>query len=168
VRLWPRRVALAAAAVWVVSFAWTAGFYFGVYPTVPGLYGEFMGDRVDVGRFIDATDWNGRHLYLAATFNNRGTITPDPFRALPTRFMTMGRVDWTFLDYRRVGDLPADVPLAVLLDAKDATTLAALTNRFPDGRLAYVLQLPQRSIAVFLHGDAGSFNPGSIGPYSNW
>jgi hypothetical protein len=168
VRLWPRRVALAAAAVWVVSLAWTAGFYFAVYPAVPGLYGEFMGDRVDVGRFIDATDWSGRHLYLAVTFNNHGTLRPDPFRALPTRYMTMGRVDWTFLDYRHVGDLPGDIPVAVLLDAKDATTLASLADRFPDGRVAYVLQLPQRSIAIFLHGDAGSFNPGSIGPYSNW
>jgi hypothetical protein len=168
VRLWPRRVGLAAAAVCVVSLAWTAVFYFAVYPTVPGLYGEFMGDRVDVGRFIDATDWNGRHLYLAVTFNNRGTITPDPFRTLPTRFMTTGRVDWTFLDYRRLADLPEDGPIAVLLDAKDRTTLDRLAERFPDGRVAFVLQLPQRSIAVFLRGDAGSFKPGSIGPYSNW
>ncbi len=168
VRLWPRRVALAAGAVCVVSLAWTAVFYFAVYPTVPGLYGEFMGDRVDVGRFIDATDWNGRHVYLAVTFNNHGTITPDPFRALPTRFMTTGRVDWTFLDYRRVADLPEDGPIAVLLDAKDRTTLDSLAKRFPDGRVAFVLQLPQRSIAVFLRGDAGSFKPGSIGPYSNW
>jgi hypothetical protein len=81
--------------------------------------------------------------------------------------MTTGRVDWTFLDYRRVADLPEDGPIAVLLDAKDRTTLDSLAKRFPDGRVAFVLQLPQRSIAVFLRGDAGSFKPGSIGPYSN-
>jgi 4-amino-4-deoxy-L-arabinose transferase-like glycosyltransferase len=168
IKLWPRRATLAAAAVWVVSLAWTAVFYFAVYPTVPGLYVEFMGDRVDVGRFIDATDWNGRHLYLAVTFNDHGTLRPDPFRTIPTRFVTTGRVDWTFLDFRRVAELPGDVPVAVLFDARDGTTLAGLAGRFPDGRVAYVLALPRRSIAVFFHGDPGSFTPGSIGPYSNW
>ena len=166
--LWPRRVALAAAAVWIVSLAWTAGFYFAVYPTVRGLYVEFMGDRVDIGRFIDATDWNGRHLYLAPTMVSQGTIQPDRFRPIPTRFMTAGRVDWTFLDFRRVGGLPGDVPIAVLVDAQDQATLARLTGRFPDGRVAYVLRLPQRSTAVFLHGGGAAFSPGSIGPYSNW
>ncbi len=168
VKRWPRRASLAAAAVWVVSLAWTAVFYFAVYPTVPGLYVEFMGDRVDVGRFMDATDWNGRHLYLAVTFNDHGTSRPDPFRALPTQFMTTGKVDWTFLDFRRVADLPGDIPVAVLVDARDRTTLTGLAERFPDGRVAYVLALPQRSIAVFLHGDAETFHPGSTNPYSNW
>ena len=168
VRLWPRRVALAAARVFIVSLAWTAVFYFAVYPTVPGLYGEFNGDRVDVGRFIDATEWGGRHLYIAFTFNDGGTVTPDRFRTLPTRLMTAGKVDWTFLDFRRVADLPGDVPVAVLLDARDRGTLAGLVDRFPDGRVAYVVQLPQRSFAVFFHGDAGSFNPRPPGPYTNW
>lgn len=168
VRLWPRRVALAAAPVFIVSLAWTAVFYFAVYPTVPGLYREFNGDRVDVGRFIDATEWGGRHLYIAFTFNDGGTITPDRFRSLPTRLMTAGKVDWTFLDFRRVTDLPGDVPVAVLLDARDRGTLAGLVDRFPDGRVAYALQLPQRTFAVFFHGDAGSFNPRPPGPYTNW
>ena len=168
VKLWPRRASLAAAAVWLVSLTWTAVFYFAVYPTVPGLYVDFMGDRVDVGRFMDATDWNGRHLYLAVTFNDRGTIRPDPFRALPTRFMTTGKVDWTFLDFHGVADLPGDIPVAVLVDARDRTTLTGLAERFPDGRVVYVLALPQRSIVVFLHGDGESFHPGSTSPYSNW
>ena len=70
--------------------------------------------------------------------------------------------------FRRVAELPGGVPIAVLVDARDQATLARLAERFPDGRVAYVLPLPQRSTAVFLHGDAGSFSPGSIGPYSNW
>ena len=72
--MWPRRAALAALAVFVVSLAWTTVFYFAIYPTVPGLYIEFMGDRVDVGRFMDATDWNGRHLYVAITYTRNGTV----------------------------------------------------------------------------------------------
>jgi hypothetical protein len=168
VKLWPRRVTLAAAGVFCVSLVWTSVFYFAVYPTVPGLYGEYMGDRVDVGRFIDATDWNGRRLYLAVTFNDHGTLRPDPFRAQPTRFMTTGKVDWTFLDFRRVADLPTDIPVAVLVEGRDRGTLARLAEHFPDGRVAYVLQLTQRPIAVFLHGDAGSFNLRLPGPYSNW
>lgn len=168
VRLWPRRLALAAAGIVSVSLGWTAVFYFAVYPNVPGLYTEFTGDRVDVGRFIDATEWNGRHLYLAFTYKDGQTITPDSFRALPTRFMTTGKVDWTFLDFRDVADLPGDVPVAVLLDARDRGTLASLVDRFPDGRVAYVLERPQRSFAVFLHGDAGPFDPRPPGPYSNW
>jgi hypothetical protein len=168
VRLWPRRVALAAAAVWVISLAWTAGFYFAVYPTVPGLYLEFMGDRVDAGRFMNATDWNGRRLYVVITFTNRGTVRPDPFRAIPVRYVTAGRVDWTFLDYRQVSDLPGDVPIAVLVDARDRAVLAQLEARFPDGRLAYVVPIPQRAITVFLHGGGGPFRPASSPPYSNW
>jgi hypothetical protein len=167
-RLWPRRAALAAVAVWVVSLVWTTGFYFAVYPTVPGLYIEFMGDRVDVGRFMDATDWNGRQLYVAITYTKNGTVNADPFRAIPIRYMTAGHVDWTFLDYRRIGELPADVPLAVMVDARDRVVLARLAERFPDGRVAYVLALPQRPVAVFLHGDAGSFRPAPSRPYSNW
>ena len=167
-KFWPRRAALAAAAVAVVSLAWTAGFYFAVYPTVPGLYLEFMGDRVDAGRFMNATDWNGRRLYVVITFTNRGTVRPDPFRAIPIRYVTAERADWTFLDYRRVGDLPADVPIAVMVDVRDGAVLAQLAERFPDGRVAYVLPLAQRPIAVFLHGDAGSFHPAPARPYSNW
>ena len=166
-RLWPRRAALAAAAVCAVSLAWTAAFYFAVYPTVPGLYLEFMGDRVDAGRFMNSTDWNGRRLYVVITFTNRGTVRPDPFRAIPIQYVTAGRVDWTFLDYRQVGDLPADVPIAVLVDVRDSAALAQLTDRFPDGRVAYVLPLPQRPVSVFLHGDAGPFHPAPARPYSN-
>ena len=166
-RLWPRRAALAAAAVCAVSLAWTAAFYFAVYPTVPGLYLEFMGDRVDAGRFMNSTDWNGRRLYVVITFTNRGTVRPDPFRAIPIQYVTAGRVEWTFLDYRQVGDLPADVPIAVLVDVRDSAVLAQLTDRFPDGRVAYVMPLPQRPISVFLHGDAGSFHPAPARPYSN-
>ncbi len=167
-KLWPRRAALAAAAVWAVSLAWTVVFYFAVYPTVPGLYLEFMGDRVDVGRFMDATDWDGRQLYVAITFTTRGTVKPDPFRATPVRFMTAGRVDWTFLDYRQVEQLPGDVPIAVVVDARDRVVLSRLAERFPDGRVAYVVPLPQRPVTVFLHGDSGTFHPASSHPYSNW
>jgi hypothetical protein len=167
-KLWPRRVALVAAAVWVISLVWTAVFYFAVYPTVPSLYVGLMGDRVDVGRFIDATDWNGRHLYLAITYTTHGKVYPDPFRAIPVQFMTRGRADWTFLDYRLVGQLPADIPIAVVVDANDRVTLTRLEDRFTDGRVAYVLKLPQRPVAVFLHGGGGAFSPGTVGPYSNW
>jgi hypothetical protein len=158
-KVWPRRAALAAAAVWAVSLAWTAIFYFAVYPTVPGLYIEWMGDRVDVGRFMDATDWSGRQLYVAITFTNRGTVNPDPFRAIPVQFMTEGHVAWTFLDYRNVAQLPGDVPIAVVL--------GRLAERFPDGYVAYVMPLPQRPVAIFLHGDAGWFHPALSPPYSN-
>ena len=167
-KLWPRRAALAAAAIAVVSLAWTAGFYFGVYPTVPGLYLEFMGDRVEAGRFLNTTDWNGRRLYVVITFTDRGTVRPDPFRAIPIRYVTAGRAHWTFLDYRRVGDLPGDVPIAVMVDVRDRAVLAQLADRFPDGQVAYVLPLPQRPIAVFLHGDGGPFHPAPKPPYSNW
>jgi 4-amino-4-deoxy-L-arabinose transferase-like glycosyltransferase len=166
--LWPRRATLAAAAVWVISLVWTAVFYFAVYPTVPGLYADVMGDRVDVGRFIDATNWNGRQLFVAITYTNRGKVNPDPFRAIPVQFMTKGRVDWTFLDYRLVGQLPADAPIAVVVDANDHVTLTLLEDHFADGRVVYVLKLPQRPVAVFLHGGEGSISPGSVGPYSNW
>jgi hypothetical protein len=167
-RLWPRRVALAAAAVWVLSLAWTATFYFAVYPTVPGLYIEFMGDRVDVGRFIDASGWNGRKLYVGITYTRNGKVNPDPFRAIPIQYITEGHVAWTFLDYRRVGELPGDVPIAVVVDAKDQFLLARLAERFPDGRVAYLVPISQRPVAVFLHGDAGAFHPAPSRPYSNW
>ncbi|HXM51697.1 MAG TPA: hypothetical protein VN913_00330, partial [Candidatus Binatus sp.] len=168
-KVWPRRVALVAAAVWVLSLAWTTTFYFAVYPTLPGLYIEFMGDRVDVGRFIDASDWNGRRLYVGITYTRNGKVNPDPFRAIPIQYMTEGHVAWTFLDYRRVGELPGSVPIAVVVDAKDSYLLARLAERFPDGRVAYVLPLPQRPVAVFLHGDGGAFHPAAAsGPYSNW
>jgi len=168
-KVWPRRVALVAATVWVLSLAWTTTFYFAVYPTLPGLYIEFMGDRVDVGRFIDASDWNGRRLYVGITYTRNGKVNPDPFRAIPIQYMTEGHVAWTFLDYRRVGELPGSVPIAVVVDAKDSYLLARLAERFPDGRVAYVLPLPQRPVAVFLHGDAGAFHPAAAsGPYSNW
>ena len=167
-KLWARRAALAAAAVCVISLAWTAGFYFAVYPAMPSLYSDYMGDRVDVGRFMDATDWNGRRLYVCITFTRNGTVRPDPFRAIPIQFMTAGRVDWTFLDYRRVSDLPAGVPIAVVVDARDRVVLSLLTERFPDGGVAYVLPLPQRPVAVFLHGAAGPFRPAASRPYSNW
>jgi hypothetical protein len=167
-KVWPRRAALAAAAVWVLSLAWTAGFYFAVYPTVPGLYLDFMGDRVDVGRFIDASSWNGRQLYVGITYTRNGTVNPDPFRAIPIQYMTEGRLGWTFLDYRRVGDLPGDVPIAIIVDAKDQFLLGKLRERFPDGRVAYDLPLPDRPVAVFLHGGASSFNPAPSSPYSNW
>jgi hypothetical protein len=167
-KLWPRRAALAAVAVCAVSLVWTAVFYFAVYPTVPGLYIEFMGDRVDVGRFMDATDWNGRQLYLAITYTRSGTVNADPFRAIPVRYMTTGHVDWTFLDYRKVGELPADIPIAVVVDARDRVLLTGLAERFPDGGVAYVLSLPQRPVAVFLHGNAGTFHPAASRPYSNW
>ena len=165
---WPRRAAVAASAVWVISLTWTAIFYFAVYPTVPDLYREFMGDRVDVGRFMDATDWNGRQLYAAITFTNHGIVNPDPFRAIPMQYITAGHVTWTFLDYRQVGQLPSDVPIAVVVDAKDLVVLSKLAERFPDGGVAYVLPLPQRPVAVFLHGDAGTFHPAASRPYSNW
>jgi hypothetical protein len=167
-KLWPRRVALAAAAVFLVSLAWTTVFYFAVYPTVPGLYLEFMGDRVDVGRFMDATDWNGRRVYVAITYTSRGTVKPDPFRTIPIQFMTDGHVAWTFLDYRQVDQLPGDVPLAVVVDAKDRVVLSRLAARFPDGAVAYMVPLAQRPVAVFLHGDAGAFHPAASHPYSNW
>jgi hypothetical protein len=167
-KLWPRRVALAAAAVFLVSLAWTTVFYFAVYPTVPGLYLEFMGDRVDVGRFMDATDWNGRRVYVAITYTSRGTVKPDPFRTIPIQFMTEGHVAWTFLDYRQVDQLPGDVPLAVVVDAKDRVVLSRLAARFPDGAVAYMVPLAQRPVAVFLHGDAGAFHPAASHPYSNW
>jgi len=167
-KLWPRRAALLAAAVFVVSLAWTATFYFAVYPTLPGLYLEFMGDRVDVGRFMDATDWNGRKLYVAITYTRSGTVNPDPFRAIPIRYITAGHATWAFLDYRRIRDLPADVPIAVVVDARDRVVLGLLTQRFPDGGVAYVLPLPQRPVAVFLHGDGGPFHPAASHPYSNW
>ncbi len=167
-KLWARRAALAAAAVCVISLAWTAGFYFAVYPTMPSLYFDYMGDSVDVGRFMDATDWNGRRLYVCITFTRNGTVRPDPFRAIPLQFMTAGRVDWTFLDYRRVSDLPAGVPIAVVVDTRDRVVLSLLTERFPDGGVAYVLPLPQRPVAIFLHGDAGPFHPAASRPYSNW
>ena len=167
-KLWPRRAVLAAAAVWAISLAWTVIFYFAVYPTVPGLYIEFMGDRVDVGRFMDATDWNGRQLYVAITFTNRGTVNPDPFRAIPIQFMTEGHVAWTFLDYRQVAQLPGDAPIAVVVDERDRVVLSSLAARFPDGHVAYVMPLPQRPVAVFLHGDAGTFHPAASRPYSNW
>jgi hypothetical protein len=167
-KVWPRRVALVAASVWVLSLAWTATFYFAVYPTVPGLYLEFMGDRVDVGRFIDASGWNGRHVYVGITYTRNGQVNPDPFRAIPIQYMTEGQVAWTFLDYRRVGDLPGDIPIAVLVDAKDQFLLGKLSARFPDGRVAYVVPIAQRPVAVFLHGDAGAFHPGASHPYSNW
>jgi hypothetical protein len=167
-KVWPRRVALAAAAVWVLSLAWTATFYFAVYPTVPGLYLEFMGDRVDVGRFIDTSGWNGRRLYVGITYTRNSQVNPDPFRAIPIQYMTEGQVAWTFLDYRRVADLPGDVPIAVLVDAKDQFLLGKLSARFPDGRVAYVVPIAQRPVAVFLHGDAGAFQPGASHPYSNW
>jgi hypothetical protein len=117
---------------------------------------------------MNATDWNGRRLYVVITFTSRGSVRPDPFRAIPIRYVTAGRVDWTFLDYRRVGDLPADVPIAVMLDVRDRAVLTQLAERFPDGQVAYVLPLPQRSVAVFLHGDSTSFHPASNRPYSNW
>ncbi|MDQ6713417.1 MAG: glycosyltransferase family 39 protein [Candidatus Dormibacteraeota bacterium] len=167
-KLRPRRAALAAAAVCAISLAWTAAFYFAVYPTVPGLYLEFMGDKVDVGRFMNATQWNGRHVYVAITFTNRGTVTPDTFRAIPIRYVTAGHVDWTFLDYRQAGDLPGDVPIAVVFDARDRLVLDRLAERFPDGGVAYVLPLSQRPAAVFLHGDAGAFHPAASQLYSNW
>ena len=167
-KVWPRRAALAAAAVWAISLAWTVIFYFAVYPTVPGLYIEWMGDRVDVGRFMDATDWNGRQLYVAITYTNRGTVNPDPFRTIPIQFMTQGHVSWTFLDYRQVAQLPGDVPIAVVVDERDRVVLSRLAERFPDGYVAYVLPLPQRPVAIFLHGDAGWFHPALSPPYSNW
>ena len=167
-KLWPRRAALAATAVWLISLAWTATFYFAVYPTLPNLYLEYMGDRVDVGRFIDASDWYGRQLYVGITYTRNGKVNPDPFRATPIQYMTEGHVAWTFLDYRRVGDLPAGVPIAVVVDAKDSFLLAKLAQRFPDGRVAYILPLPQRPVVVFLHDAGGPFHPASIGPYSNW
>ena len=167
-KLWPRRAALAALAVCVVSLIWTSVFYFAVYPTVPGLYIEFMGDRVDVGRFIDASGWNGRKLYVGITYTRNGKVNPDPFRAIPIQYMTEGQVAWTFLDYRRVGELPGDVPIAVVVDAKDQFLLAKLAERFPDGRVAYVVPISQRPVAVFLHGDAGAFHPAPNRPYSNW
>ena len=167
-KVWPRRAALAAAAVWAISLTWTGIFYFAVYPTVPGLYIEWMGDRVDVGRFMDATDWNGRQLYVAITYTNRGTVNPDPFRTIPMQFMTEGHVLWTFLDYRNVPQLPGDVPIAVVVDERDRVVLSRLAERFPDGYVAYVLPLPQRPVAIFLHGDAGWFHPALSRPYSNW
>ncbi len=167
-KLWPRRAALLAVAVVVVSLVWTTVFYFAVYPTVPGLYIEFMGDRVDVGRFMDASDWNGRRLYVAITYTNHGIVNADPFRAIPIQFMTEGHVPWTFLDYRQVAQLPADVPIAVLVDERDRVVLTRLAQRFPDGAVAYVLPLPERPVAVFLHGDAGTFHPAPKRPYSNW
>jgi len=167
-KLWPRRAALAALAVCVISLAWTAAFYFTVYPAMPNLYLEYMGDRVDVGRFIDATDWSGRRLYVCITYPRNGKVYPDPFRAIPIQFMTEGHVDWAFLDYRRVSDLPANGPIAVVVDARDSVVLSLLRARFPDGAVAYVLPLPQRPVAVFLHGDAGPFHPAARRPYSNW
>ncbi|HTD77878.1 MAG TPA: hypothetical protein VK898_09600, partial [Chloroflexota bacterium] len=107
-------------------------------------------------------------LYVCITFTRNGTVRPDPFRAIPIQFMTAGRVDWTFLDYRRVSDLPAGVPIAVVVDTRDRVVLSLLTERFPDGGVAYVLPLPQRPVAVFLHGDAGRFHPAASRPYSNW
>jgi hypothetical protein len=157
-----------AAAVFVISLAWTSVFYFAVYPTVPGLYLEFMGDRVDVGRFMDATDWNGRQLYVAITYTKNGVVNADPFRAIPIRFMTDGRVTWSFLDYRQVDRLPGDVPIAVVVDAKDRVVLSRLAARFPDGSVGYVVPLAQRPVAIFLHGDAGPFHPAASHPYSNW
>jgi len=41
-------------------------------------------------------------------------------------------------------------------------------ERFPDGYIAYVLPLPQRPVAIFLHGDAGTLHPAPNRPYSNW
>jgi hypothetical protein len=127
-----------------------------------------MGDRVDVGRFIDTSGWNGRRLYVGITYTRNSQVNPDPFRAIPIQYMTEGQVAWTFLDYRRVADLPGDVPIAVLVDAKDQFLLGKLSARFPDGRVAYVVPIAQRPVAVFLHGDAGAFQPGASHPYSNW
>jgi hypothetical protein len=166
--LWPRRAAILAAAVVLVSLAWTSVFYFAVYPTVPGLYIEFMGDRVDVGRFMDATEWNGRQLYVAITYTRAGIVNADPFRAIPIHYMTDGHVAWTFLDYRQVGQLPGDVPIAVVVDQRDRVVLGKLAERFPDGYVAYVLPLPQRPVAIFLHGGAGTFHPAPNRTYSNW
>ena len=135
---------------------------------MPGLYIEFMGDRVDVGRFIDASGWNGRKLYVGITYTRNGKVNPDPFRAIPIQYITEGHVAWTFLDYRRVGELPGDVPIAVVVDAKDQFLLARLAERFPDGRVAYLVPISQRPVAVFLHGDAGAFHPAPSRPYSNW
>jgi len=70
-KMWPQRAVLAATAVWCSASPGRATFYFAVYPTLPNLYLEYMGDRVDVGRFIDASDWNGRQLTSASPTQER-------------------------------------------------------------------------------------------------
>ncbi len=156
-----------AGTVLAASLAWTATFYFAVYPNVPGLYQEFLGDRVDLGRFLNSSQWDGRSIYVSMTYSNKGAVTPDTFRSIPVSFATAGRTDWTFLPFTAVGQLPADARLAAVFDPRDRVTLPALAQRFPQGHVAYTLLLPGREWAVFLSDPSDPFQPGRVAPYSN-
>ena len=157
-----------AGAVLALSLAWTATFYFVVYPQVHGLYQEFLGDRVDLGRFLDNSSWDGRSLYVSLTYSSKGIVTPDTFRSIPVTFATAGKTSWTFLPFTAIGQLPAGARLAAVFDPKDRVTLPALAQRYPQGRVVYTLSLPERQWSVFLSDPTDPFRPGAVPPYSNW
>jgi hypothetical protein len=157
-----------AATVLALSLAWTATFYFVVYPHVHGLYQEFLGDRVDLGRFLDNSSWDGRTLYVSLTYSSRGVVTTDTFRSIPISFATAGKTSWTFLPFTAIGELPPDARLATVFDPKDRVTLPALTQRYPQGRIVYTLSLHERQWAVFVSDPADPFQPGTVPSYSNW
>ena len=179
-KLWPRRAALAATAVWVISLAWTATFYFAVYPTLPNLYLEYMGDRVDVGRFIDASDWYGRQLYVGITYTRNGKVNADPFRATPIQYMTEGHVPWTFLDYRRVGDLPAGVPISnqygyddpamdkIIADALVTIDPAARVELYKKFQQLAGAQQPLLNLADFTFTSVASTSVQNVGNNPRW
>ncbi len=165
----PRRMApILAGTVLGVSLAWTATFYFAVYPHVHGLYEEFLGDRVDLGRFLNSSEWGGRSIYVSMTYSSHGVVTPDSFRSIPVRLAAVRRTEWTFLPFTAVGRLPADARLAAIFDPRDRVTLPALEQRFPQGRIAYTLSLPERQWSVFLTDPSDPFQPGKVPAYSNW
>lgn len=157
-----------AGAVLALSLAWTATFYFVVYPQVHGLYQEFLGDRVDLGRFLDNSSWDSRSLYVSLTYSSKGIVTPDTFRSIPVTFATAGKTSWTFLPFTAIGQLPAGGRLAAVFDPKDRVTLPALAQRYPQGRVVYTLSLPERQWSVFLSDPTDPFRPGAVPPYSNW
>src|SRR5207253_2090364 len=134
-----------AVAVAVISVLWTALFYFAAYPATPGLYSEFSGYFIDVGRFMSSSDFGGRPLYVVYTFNAGSAPHPDPFRAQTLRFATQGRVAWTFLPFSNIAGLSAS-RVAVVYDAHDPNTYRLLRGRYPSGAVVDTIALPDNGL----------------------
>lgn len=162
----PRRARLAAAAVVLCSATWTGVWYFAVYPTVPGLASEFNAELIQLGRFMVASDFQGRPLYVVETSYASDGPHPDNFRSETLQFETDGRVAWTFLAFSDIDRLGAPRP-AVIYDLTDVEARIRLARRYPGGRVADVLSLPEgHNFAVFV-ADGGDIVPRPPGPYRN-
>jgi 4-amino-4-deoxy-L-arabinose transferase-like glycosyltransferase len=156
-----------AVAVAVISVLWTALFYFAVYPTTTGLYTEFSGYFIDVGRFMNGSDFGGRPLYVVYTFNGGSRPSPDSFRAQTLQFATQGRVNWTFLPFSDIAGLSAN-RVAVVYDAHDPNTYRLLRTRYPSGAVVDTIALSDNGQFAVFYGDGpGVFRAAPVGAYTN-